>query len=263
MSLTRSIVVAIATVFMVVAAPAAYAQVVYGQAGYGYGQAAYGYGQVGYGYGQAGCGGCGTAAYAPIVYAQPIAPAQIYVGGCNTCAEPVTPVAAPSACCAMAAPAPIVSPVVSPWVNGCGGCGVPAPAPVVSGCGGGCGGVSLPILSALTGGCGGCGVPAAPAACCGTPAVYTTPAPVYVVNQGPDFTGPGIMEPYRTYAPPAQYVPPPAYPPYAGYAPRPYYPAMHHYYPVHHYYPNMAYHPHAWAPRYYGRPYWRRMPTGS
>jgi hypothetical protein len=79
-----------------------------------------------------------------------------------------------------------------------------------------------------------------------------------VVNQGPDFTGPAVMEPYRTYAPPAQYAPPPAYPPYAGYAPRPYYPAMHHYYPVHHYYPGVAYRAHAWAPRYYGhRPYWR------
>jgi hypothetical protein len=253
MSVKRSTLVAIATLFMVVAAPAAYAQVGYGygQAGYGYGQAGYGYGQAGYGYGQAGCGGCGTA-YAPIVYAQPIAPAQIYVGGCNTCAEPVTPVAAPAACCAMpVAPAPC--------------CAMPAPAPIVSGCGG-CG-MSLPILSALTGGggCGGCGAPApvvsawgggcggcgAPAACCGTPAVYTTPAPVYVVNQGPDYTGPGIMEPYRTYAPPAQYAPPPAYPPYAGYGPRPYY-------PVHHYYPNVAYHPHAWAPRYYERrPYWR------
>jgi hypothetical protein len=35
-----------------------------------------------------------------------------------------------------------------------------------------------------------------------------------MVDQGPDFTGPGIMEPYRTYAPPAQYAPPPGYPPY-------------------------------------------------
>src|SRR5580698_5387513 len=108
MSLTRSIFVAIATAFMVVAAPAAYAQV-----GYGYGQA---------GYGQAGCGGCGVAytqAYAPIVYAQPIAPAQIYVGGCNTCAQPVTPVAMPSACCAVA-PAPVAC------------CAMPAPAPVAN-----------------------------------------------------------------------------------------------------------------------------------
>ena len=253
MSLKRSTLVAIATLFMVVAAPAAYAQGYgYGQVGYGYGQAGYGYGQAGYGqagYGQAGCGGCGGVAYAPIVYAQPIAPAQIYVGGCNGCVGQVTPVAAPVACCAMP-----VAPAPAPC------CAMPAPAPIVSGCGG-CGGTSLPIFSALTGGggCGGCGMPAAPAACCGTPAVYTAPAPIYMVNQGPDFTGPGVMEPYRTYAPPAQYAPPPAYPPYAGYAPSSYYP-MHHYYPMHRYYPNVAYHAHAWAPRYYGRPYrpyWR------
>ena len=95
MSLKRSILVALATMFVAIAAPAAHAQ-------------------VGYGFGPTGCGGgCGAVAYAPILYAQPIAP-----------------------------------------------------------------------------------------------------APVYMVDQGPDFTGPGIMEPYRTYAPPAQYAPPPGYPPY-------------------------------------------------
>jgi hypothetical protein len=98
----------------------------------------------------------------------------------------------------------------------------------------------------------------APAACCGTPAVYTTPAPLYVVNQGPDYVGPGVMEPYRTYAPPAQYAPPPGYPPYAGYpVHRAYYPMAHPYYPGRHYYPQAAYHPHAWAPRYYPHRYWR------
>ena len=64
-----------------------------------------------------------------------------------------------------------------------------------------------------------------------------------MVDQGPDFAGPGIMEPYRTYAPPAEYAPPPAYPPY-GYG-------MHH----------AAYHG-GWAPHRYVRPryphpYWR------
>ena len=193
MSLKRSILVALATMFAAVAAPAAHAQV------------GYGFGPVGYGYGQAGCGGCGTVAYAPIVYAQPIAPAQIYVNsGCGNCGMPVTP------CCA----APVMQ----------------APAPIVGGWGGG------------WGGCGGCAAPVA--SCCGTPGVYTAPAPVYMVDQGPDFAGPGIMEPYRTYAPPAQYAPPPAYPPY-GYG-------MHH-----------AYYHHRVAPRSYGQPYWRRMPTGS
>ena len=51
---------------------------------------------------------------------------------------------------------------------------------------------------------------------CGVPAVYTTPAPLYVVNQGPAFEGPGLMVPYHSYAPPVEYAPPPAYPPYAG-----------------------------------------------
>jgi hypothetical protein len=40
-------------------------------------------------------------------------------------------------------------------------------------------------------GSGGCG-------CCGCGAA---PAPFYVVDQGPDFTGPGIMRPFATYTP--------------------------------------------------------------
>jgi hypothetical protein len=49
------------------------------------------------------------------------------------------------------------------------------------------------------------------------------------VNQGPDYTGPGIMVPYRVYGPGAGYAPPPAYSyvtgePYpAGYGMNPYY----------------------------------------
>ena len=27
------------------------------------------------------------------------------------------------------------------------------------------------------------------------------PAPIYVVNQGPEYSGPGIMMPYRTWSP--------------------------------------------------------------
>ena len=42
-------------------------------------------------------------------------------------------------------------------------------------------------------------------------------APIYVVNQGPDYTGPGIMVPYRTWTPAASYVTPGAYPYVPGY----------------------------------------------
>jgi hypothetical protein len=134
---------------------------------------------------QNGCGGCGTAVYAPVIYATPIAPAPIAVG-CGNCGAPVT-------CCA-----PSVAAYAAPvpqWGGGCGGCGAPVG---YGGYGGGYGG-----------GYSGCGN-------CGGPAVYTTPAPLYVVNQGPDFEGPGLMVPYHSYAPPVEYAPPPVYPPYAG-----------------------------------------------
>src|SRR5579862_7671129 len=185
---------------------------------------------------QNGCGGCGTVAYAPIIYATPIAPAPIAVG-CGNCGAPVT-------CCAPSIATTYAEPVAQ-WGGGCGGYG--------GGYGGG-----------YNGGCGNCGVPA----------VYTTPAPLYVVNQGPAFEGPGLMVPYHSYAPTAEYAPPPAYPPYAGgygggyaggygggygggYA---------HAYPMH---PHVAYggggyyRPHVMGPHYYGgrpmmhRSYWR------
>jgi hypothetical protein len=182
---------------------------------------------------QNGCGGCGTAVYAPVIYAVPIAPAPIAVG-CGNCGAPVT-------CCAPSVA--IYAAPVAQWSGGCGGCTAPV------GYGGG------------YSGCGNCGVPA----------VYTTPAPLYVVNQGPDFEGPGLMVPYHSYAPPAQYAPPPAYPPYAGgyagggYAGGGYGGGYAHHYPMH---PHVAYgggyyHPHMMAPHYYGprpmmhRPYWR------
>jgi hypothetical protein len=93
---------------------------------------------------------------------------------------------------------------------GCGGCGG------WTGCGGwgwdrGCGGTSYtpmtyaepvttyaqPIAPApiSVGGCG-CGAPRG----------------LFVVNQGPEFSGPGIMEPYRTWNPGPQYAPAAAYP---------------------------------------------------
>jgi hypothetical protein len=49
-------------------------------------------------------------------------------------------------------------------------------------------------------GCGGCGQSLAYAA---APLMepQIAPAPIYVANQGPEYAGPGIMIPYRTWAP--------------------------------------------------------------
>lgn len=58
------------------------------------------------------------------------------------------------------------------WNVGCGNCGA------VGWCGGGWGGGWTP------GRCNNCGV-----------------SPLYVVNQGPVYTGPGLMQPYATYPP--------------------------------------------------------------
>src|SRR5580692_12782467 len=227
MSFQRSILVAIATLITVGMTQVAFA----GCCEWG--------GQAPIAYAQTGCGGCGTAAYAPIIYATPVEAQPIAVG-CGGCGAPVT-------CCA-----PSVAAYAAPVGYG-GGYG---------GYGGGYGG-----YGGYGGGYGGCGG-------CGTPAVYTTPAPLYVVNQGPAFEGPGLMVPYHSYAPTAEYAPPPAYPPYAGgygggyaggygggygggYA---------HAYPMH---PHVAYggggyyRPHVMGPHYYGgrpmmhRSYWR------
>jgi hypothetical protein len=185
MSFHRSILVAIATVFTVGMAPAAFA----GCCGWEAPAPAY--------YAPGGCGGCATA-YAPVIYAIPVAPAPIAFGGCGGCGAPVS------------------------WGSGCGGCG----APVTWG-----------------NGCGGCGTPTA---------VYTAPAPLYVVNQGPNYSGPGVMVPFNTYAPPAEYAPPPAYPSY-GYPQQGYYPAARPYYRHAYYHPRMYY----GRRPYPGRPYWR------
>jgi len=211
MSFHRSILVAIATMITVGMTQVAFA----GCCDWG--------GQAPVVYAQPGCGGCGTVAYAPIIYATPIAPQPIAVG-CGGCGAPVT-------CCASSVAVTYAAPVAQ-WGGGCGGCGAPVGYGGYGGFGGG------------YSGCGNCGVPA----------VYTTPAPLYVVNQGPDFEGPGLMVPYHSYAPPAEYAPPPAYPPYAG--------GYGGGYP-HRYYPHVAYgagyyHPHVMAPHYGPRPYWHR-----
>ena len=92
---------------------------------------------------------------------------------------------------------------------GCGGCAAPSaaivyaqpvaplPAPVTFGCG--CGHQSLVYAEP----------PIEP-----TP---IAPAPIYVVNQGPEYEGPGITVPYHTWAPVSAYGPAAEYPYRAGY----------------------------------------------
>jgi len=136
----------------------------------------------------AGCGGCGWGP-APVAYASPPA----YAPEAAYAPEPTY------------APAPAYQPAPAYGPVGCGGCSVApamsyappqvepmpvAPAPIAvdhwdTGGWGGCGG------------CGGCGS-------CGASVAYVpqvAPSPVYVVNQGPEYSGPGFMVPYRTYSP--------------------------------------------------------------
>jgi len=142
----------------------------------------------------AGCVGCGWSGVAPFAYP----PAPLYVsGGCGGCGSlAVTyapPVYAPPAFAPAPppiAPAPIA---VDHWdTGGWGGCGW-----------GGCGGIGC--------GCGSCG--------CGRGLLYgqlAAPAPIYVVNQGPEYSGPGIMVPYHTYSPQQGFVAPYDYPYISG-----------------------------------------------
>lgn len=143
---------------------------------------------------------------------------------------------------------------------GCGGCGTPtaavvyaqpvAPAPV-----------AVTVTTTTWGtGCG-CQQPAVYAA----PVVEPTPiapAPIYVVNQGPEYAGPGLVVPYRTWSPAAAYAPSPAYPYVSGYyrhygyhGPA-YYPHRFYGRPV----PRFAYRERVLAPRSYGPRYYRPAP---
>jgi hypothetical protein len=121
--------------------------------------------------------------------------------------------AASANCCGWGAAAPVAYAPVTYASAGCGGCGtptaavvyaqpvMPAPAPVVGiWASGGCGCNNL--ISYAT-----------PA----VEAIAVAPSPIYVVNQGPDYTGPGIMTPYHTWTPSASYVVPGAYPYVSGY----------------------------------------------
>jgi hypothetical protein len=134
-----------------------------------------------------------------------------------------------SACCD--ATAPIAYPAFAPlgYGVGCVGCVAPAvsgtpvaPAPIVVGTvvtpfGGpccnwyGCGNCVWGAgWTGWTSWSGGVGVPFGP------------PSSLYVVNQGPKYSGPGVMVPYRTYSPDTAYAPAADYPYVPGYA-RPYY----------------------------------------
>jgi len=177
-----------------------------------------------------GCGGCG-APMAPVNYGN--------YGGCGGCGGPT--IAAVYA--QPVAPAPIVvnasigSPFGGPCCGG-GGCGNCGGWAVSSGGCGGCGGGGW----AASGGCGGCGALVG----------YSEPSPqLYVVNQGPDYSGPGLTVPYATYSPEAAYAPATDYPYVPGYGyGRPAYP---HYYTHRYYGGRYAFHsPVYMHPRYYG-----------
>jgi len=114
------------------------------------------------------------------------------------------------ACCG----APVYAPAPAYYApSGCGGCAPAAPVtyePAVEVA------PPPPVQVAVPAWSGGCG--------CGRPVVYVAPpvevtpiapAPIYVVNQGPEYSGPGIMVPYRTYSPAAAYAPASGYP-YVG-----------------------------------------------
>jgi hypothetical protein len=175
----------------------------------------------------AGCGGCGFGVGAPAAYAQPdyAQPAPIY-------AQPLAipaPVPPPMA----VAPAPLA---VDHWDTG--GCGT------LGGCVGGCGAFGGPSCGGGLFGFNGCN--------CGRSVAYA-PSPLYIVDQGPDYSGPGMMVPYRTYAPGAAYAPAINYP-YVG--PRYGYRAPGYYRSRLYRGPRYAFRAHVYVhPRYRARPY--------
>jgi hypothetical protein len=190
-----------------------------------------------------GCGGCG-APTAAAVYSVPVAPAPIAVNTCCGSAWGGT----------------------SYWGNGGGGWGGVGYGGGWGGVGygggwggvgygGGWGGVGY------GGGWGGVGYGGGwtPGRCnnCGV-------SPIYVVNQGPAFSGPGLMQPYATYSPDTAYAPATDYPyvPGYGYGPAPVRPPYYghlYYHPHYSYRAPMYGHPHYWGPSRYHRPvgYWR------
>jgi hypothetical protein len=95
--------------------------------------------------------------------------------------------------------------VYAGYAGGCGGCGTAAYAAPIT--------YAAPAISYGSSGCG-----------CGTRSVVyaqptvVAPSPIYVVNQGPQYSGPGIMVPYKTYSPAAYAAPASDYPYVSGYA---------------------------------------------
>jgi hypothetical protein len=187
---------------------------------------------------------CGWGYPTPVEYA-PVAP--VTYGGCGTCASPT----AAAVYAQPVAPAPIVvnapalpfgGPCCNVGYNGCGNCG-------------GGGFASWNGGNGWGGGCGNCG------GCCARTVSYAAPSPLYVVNQGPDYSGPGLMQPYATYAPDTAYAPATDYPyvPGYGYGPAPVPPP---------YYSHLYYRPHYASraplyvrPRYYAPARsWRHYP---
>lgn len=121
-----------------------------------------------------------------------VAAATIFTAGLTSAAY---------ACCDMGARAPVVyaTPVVAyapPAVVTVEV--VPPPVVAVAGWRGGWG---------RCGGCGGCGGCGAAYAVPVVDAAPIAPAPIYVVNQGPEYSGPGIMVPFRTYSRAAAFAP--------------------------------------------------------
>jgi hypothetical protein len=96
-------------------------------------------------------------------------------------------------CCEWGTPAPVFY-----ASNGCGGCGAPAPMTYAEPVYAEPAPQPLPVATWGTG----CG--------CGRSVVYMTPAveeapiapaPIYVADQGPYYSGPGVTIRYRTYSP--------------------------------------------------------------
>jgi hypothetical protein len=144
---------------------------------------------------------CNWGYSAPIAYAAvPVAVAPVTYGGCGGCCGGC---GAPTAAAVFAqpvAPAPIS---VCYWGGGWGGAAWNGSwgGGAWSGWGGGCGGC-----------CGGCG------GCCGRGVIgYAAASPLYVVNQGPYYAGPGLMVPYATYSAETAYAPATDYPYAPGY----------------------------------------------
>ena len=221
MSFHRVVFVALATLFTVGMTSMASA----GCCDWGY-DAPVAYAQVApVGYG--GCGGCG-APTAAVAYSVPVAPAPIAVNTCCGSAWGDTSYWGGRSCCGNNWGASLNT---IGWGGGCGNCGS-------VGWGGGCGNCGW-----TPGRCNSCGV-----------------SSLYVVNQGPDYSGPGLMRPYATYSPDTAYAPAANYPyvPGYGYGPapvaQPYY--NHLYYHPHYAYRAPMYGHYGLGPRFY-RPGWR------